>query len=90
MKLAIDQSILWRERRPVGRQVLQPLQVRRAPVGALPKHEPAARQELEDVVPRFEDLALESFPAPHDIADPFVRLTRDAYRHELAGPIEPR
>ena len=37
MKLAIDESILWRERRPVGRQVLQ---VRRAPGGALPKTNP--------------------------------------------------
>ena len=50
----------------------------------------APRQELEDVVPRLQDLALKRLPAAHDVADPFIRLARDAHRDQLAGAMEPR
>ena len=90
MVLPIDEAILRRERRPVRRQVLQPRLMRRAPVRPVAEDEPARRQELQDVVPRLEDLALEGLPTPNDIADPLVRLARDAHGHELTGAIEPR
>ena len=57
--LTKHQAIGRRQGRVLRRQVLQPLQVRPTPVRSLPEHEPAAGEELEDVVPRLEDLALE-------------------------------
>ena len=61
--------------------------MRGAPVGALPEDKTAPGEELEDVVPRREDLPLERLPAPHHIAHPLVGLTRNAHRHELADTI---
>jgi hypothetical protein len=54
----------------------------------LAKHEAAARQELEDVVPRLEDLALERLAAAHDVPHALLGLTRNADRRQLAGAIE--
>ncbi len=49
--------------------------MRRTPVRALAEHEAAARQqELEDIVTRLEDLALERLASPHDAANPFYPL----------------
>ncbi|MDQ2664776.1 MAG: hypothetical protein M3Z05_02095 [Gemmatimonadota bacterium] len=53
--LAVDDAILGGERRRVRRQVLQPLEMRRAPVRPLTKDEAARRQELQDVVPRLQN-----------------------------------
>jgi hypothetical protein len=58
--------------------------------GPSPKDEAAARQELEDVVPRLEDLPLEGLPTPHDVAHRLFGLGRNPDRREFAGPIEPR
>ena len=77
--LAIHQPIVRRERRALGREVLQPLEMRRAPVRPLAEHEPAAGEELEDIVARLEDLALERLPAAHDIAHPLLRFARNPH-----------
>ncbi len=90
MVLAIDESVLRGQRRVIGREMLQPVQMRRAPVGAVAKDESALRKEFEDVVPRLEDLALKRLPAAHDVTDPFVRFARDAHRDEFPGTVEPR
>lgn len=71
------EPIVRGERRAVRRQVLQPLQMGRAPVGAVAKDEAAAGEEYENVVARLEDLALERFPAAHDVADPLIGLARN-------------
>ena len=52
------------------------------------KTKPAPGEELEDVVPRLEDLALERLAAPDDVAYALVGLARDPHRGELAGAIE--
>src|ERR1043166_9371776 len=64
--------------------------MRRAPVGALPEHEAAARKKLQDVVPRLENLALKRLAAANDVADPLLGLARNAHRHQFAGTIEAR
>src|SRR6185437_1603537 len=74
----------------VSREVLEPFEVRRAPVGALAEDEPASRQKFEDVVPGLEDLALEGLTAAHDVAHLLVRFARDAHGDEFTGAIEPR
>jgi hypothetical protein len=50
MILAKDEAILGGERGAIGGQVLQPLEVRRAPVGPLAEDEAAPGEELQDVV----------------------------------------
>jgi hypothetical protein len=49
-----------------------------------------AAEELQDVVPRLEDLPLERLSAPDDVTNPLLRFARDADRRELAGAVEPR
>jgi hypothetical protein len=70
--------------------MLEPLEVRRAPVGALAEHEPATGEEFQDVVARLEDFALERLPAAHHVAHPLLRCTRDPYRGEIATAIQSR
>ena len=55
--LAIHQAIFRRERGAVRRQLLQPAEMRRTPVRAFAEDEATRGQELQDVVPRPEDLA---------------------------------
>ena len=57
MILAEYQAIVGRQGGAVRRQVLQPLHVRCAPVGALAIHKPAQREARQDVLARLEDLA---------------------------------
>lgn len=52
--------------------------------------EPAARQELEHVVPRAEQFPLEGATAAHQIAHALPRLRRNPNRGELATPIQVR
>jgi hypothetical protein len=68
MVLTIDKPVVWRERRVRGGQVLEPLEMWRASVGALAKHEAAPGEELEDVVPGLKDLALNRLAAADDVA----------------------
>src|SRR5258708_2137995 len=70
--------------------MLEPPEVRRAPVGALAIDEAAPREELEDVVPRLENLPLEGLAAANDIAHALLSLARNADRCEFTGTIEPR
>src|SRR5215213_8867414 len=63
--------------------------MRRAPVGALAVDEPAPGEELEDVVARLEDLALERLAAANDVAHALLGLAGNADRRELAGAVEP-
>src|SRR6476661_2372485 len=63
--------------------------MRRAPVRALAVDEPAPGEELEDVMARLENLALEGLAAAHDIAHPLLGLAGNANRGELAGAVEP-
>jgi hypothetical protein len=69
--------------------MLEPLEVRRAPVRACPEHEAAAREEFQDVVAGLEDLALKGLAATHDVAHALVRFARNPHDHELAGAVEP-
>src|SRR5947209_4727757 len=64
--LAEHESIRGRERRLLRREMLEPLEVRRAPVRALAEDEPAAGEELENVVTRLQDLTLERLAATDD------------------------
>ncbi len=59
------------------------------PVGAIPKDETPAPEELQDVVPGLQDLALKGLPAAHEVADPFLGLTGDANRDQQSGPVLP-
>src|SRR5436190_7055548 len=88
--LAKYQAVLHRQRRAVAGQMQQPLEVRCTPVRPLAEHEAAPREELEDVVARLEDLALEGLAAPHDIADALVRFAGTPDGHEFPGPIQAR
>src|SRR5215218_8276491 len=60
----------------------------RAPVGALAVDEPAPGEELEDVVARLADLALEGLPAADDVAHALLGLGGNADRSELTGAVE--
>jgi len=62
----------------INGEMLEPAQMRRTPVGALAKHEPATGEELQNVVPRLEDLPLKRFATPHDVADALLRLAGNA------------
>jgi hypothetical protein len=88
MILSVHQTVFGRQRRGVGGEMQQPPEMGRAPVGALPIDEAPASQELEDIVPGLEDLALKRLPATHDIPDPFLRFRRNAHGRELARAIE--
>jgi hypothetical protein len=74
----------------LGRQVLQPAQVRGTPIGAVAKHEPAPREKLEEVVPRFEDLSLKRLATPHDVAHALLGFARDAHGRQFAGAVQSR
>src|SRR4051812_43104456 len=88
MVLAKHEPIVGGKGRAVGRQMLQPLQMGRAPVGSLAKYKAAPREELQDVVARFEDLALEGLPAAHHVADALFGFSGNADGDELAGAIQ--
>lgn len=88
MIFAKHQPIVRGERRPVRGQMPQPLEMWGAPVGPVTKHEAAARQELQDVVARLEDLALKRFAAAHNVADALFGFRGDVDGHELAGPMQ--
>ncbi|MEJ7758611.1 MAG: hypothetical protein WKF55_03345 [Gemmatimonadaceae bacterium] len=47
-----------------------------------------ARQELEDVVARLEDLLLNRFSAAHYVTNSLVALARNSHRSELTRSIE--
>jgi len=86
--LAKHQPILQRKRGAIRGEMLEPRQMRATPVRAFAEHEAATGQELQDLVSRLENLALERFPRADDVAHPLLRLTRDAHDGELARPIE--
>src|SRR4249919_3822502 len=88
MILAKHQAIDGCERRLLCREMLESAQMRRTPVGALAKHEAATGEELQNVVPRLEDLPLKRLATPHDVADALLRLARNAHRREFAGAVE--
>jgi hypothetical protein len=90
MILAKDQPIGRRQRRLVGRQMLQPPEMRRAPVGTVSNDQPTAREKLQDVVPGLEDLTLKRLATPHDIAYALFRFTGNSHGGQLAGAIQPR
>src|SRR5258708_901998 len=64
--------------------------MRLTPIGPLAIDEAAAREKLEDVVPRLHDFALHRLAAPHEIAHALFRLARNAHDRELPRAIEPR
>jgi hypothetical protein len=64
-----------------------PVEMLVRPVRAVPKDETPAPEELQDVVPGLQDLALEGLPAAHEVADPFLGLTGDANRDQQSGPV---
>jgi proline iminopeptidase len=59
-----------------------PVQVALGPVGAVAIDEAAPAHELQDVVTRLDDLALEGLAAAHEIPDPLVGLGRDVDEDE--------
>jgi hypothetical protein len=70
-----------------------PVQVARGPVRAFAVDEPAAAQELEDVVAGLDDLALEGLSAADQVADPLVVFGRnvdedEAVVAEVAGDLD--
>src|SRR6266700_2928716 len=78
MIFAEHPAIGRREGRLLGREMLEPPEMRRAPVGAFAEDEAAAR----------EDLALERFAAADDIAHALLGLAGDADGGQLAAPIK--
>ena len=60
----------------------------RVPVGALAEDEAPPGEELEDVMPRLQDLALERLSAPDDIPHALLGLARDPHHGELSGAKE--
>ena len=86
--LAKDQPVGRGQRRALGRQMLPPFEMELTPVRSGAIHKPAPRQKLEDIMTRFQNLALKGFAAAHDVADPFVRFARNTDHHELTGAIE--
>jgi hypothetical protein len=85
--LAKDEPVGGRQWGGLAREVFEPPEVRRAPVGAVAVDEPAPGQELEDVVARLEDLALEGLPAADDVADALLGRGGNPDRRELAGAV---
>src|SRR5688500_1986541 len=85
--LAEDEPIRRRERGRLAREVFEPPEVRGAPVGAVAVDEPAPGQELEAVVARLEDLALEGLPAADDVTDALLGLGGNPDWRELAGAV---
>jgi hypothetical protein len=68
--LGEDSTILWGEGTGF-QETLKPLPVDLTPVTRLPEDQATAAQELEDVVARAEDFALEALTAAHQVSDPF-------------------
>ena len=64
--------------------------MRRPPVRTVAIDEAARGEELENVVSRFEHLALERLATTDDVANTFLGFARDANRRELAGAIQAR
>jgi len=68
----------------------QPALMRGAPVRPLAKYKATARQELEDVVTRFQNLSLERLATPDHVAHALLGFARNPHRGELPGTLEPR
>ena len=87
--LAEDHAVLVHERRRRAGELAEP-----GVMGGSPRlleiDAAAARQELQEVVPRLEDLALEGLAAPHEIAHALLRFRRNANHRELARAMQPR
>ena len=80
--LAEDQPILGRKRRRRARELTQPRVVRGALPESPPVEEPAAREELENVVARLDHFSLQRLATPHDIADALLHLAGNPDRRE--------
>ena len=59
-----------------------------APVARFTEDESTPAQELEDVVARAEDLALETLTAAHEISDPLFRRGGDTNGGEFSDSVE--
>jgi hypothetical protein len=62
----------------------------RAPIRAVTEHEPAAGEECENVMARFQNLALKRVATSHDIAHAFLGLAWDVHRRQVTRAIQPR
>lgn len=71
---AKDEPIGGGERRRFTREVFEPAEMGRAPVGTVAKHKAAPGEEFENVVTRREDLALKCFAAADHIAHALLGL----------------
>jgi hypothetical protein len=85
--LAEHEAVLGRQRRVVARERGEPAPVRLRPVGALAVDEAAAGEELEQVVPALEQLALQGLAAAHDVAHALLGLARDADWRQVARAV---
>jgi hypothetical protein len=86
--LGEDGAILWGEGAGLE-EALQPFTVKLAPVTRLAEDEITSAQELEDVVARAEDLALEALTTTHEIPDPLFGRRGDTNGGELTDSVEP-
>ena len=88
--LAKDDGIFRREDSVASRKSMEPGHMPTTPMRPGPIDKATTGEELENVVTGLEQLALNRFAAPDEIAHALFGLTRNADRREFTGAQEPR